>query len=834
MKKNGSIRKDVTLENIKILKRKRINHILSTVYNYSLTIIEAPMGFGKTTAVKEFLQSEKNPYIWIAFLNSTESPDSIWHQFLEAISKMDAKAGNILKKLGFPVDVPQTEKVLSILNDIDYKEKTVLVIDDYQLLKKSKINDIIIKIVQEAIDNFHIIIITRDTTEINLSEFLFKGMCQIISQQQLKFTEEELRDYCLMMNSNISDKDLLKINEYTDGWISLAYMILLALEKGIPVGMNSTIDDLVENTLFNAYEENIQKFLLKLSVMDSFTAKQAFYITQEEKTDEFLKKLRKENAFIFYDEVLQVYKINNVLLDFLRIKLSFRTKELKELYRRLGEWYLEKREFQAAYGYLNLAGDEQRILTELNKPENESNEVLEFQGYYQVFNKINEEMFYKYPIACLRYILFSFMKGKDIKKCTQNLEKIQYFYEDINNVEDGYRNRILAEILIVKKFSVFNNLEKMCINSDKARSLLKGKQSYMMSREDEFTFGSPHLLYIYFRDEGTLKKVLGIVVDRMPLHAKMANGSGTGCEYLGIAEYSLETGDFEAAEINSFKAIYKAKTKIQTSIIICAYFNLIRLYIFQGKIDEATEKLNELQREVSKLNHSIYNTTMDLCRGYIYACIGKIEKIPPWLQIGDMTAADFFYQGMAFSYIVYGKAVMVSKNYIKLEVLTETFEEYFSIFSNQLGFIHNYIFKAVAKYQLYGMERGICVLQKVLSKAQSDDIVMPFVENASHIMSMLERIWNMDSQNEYIKRILDYSKKYNESLKSSEQNSIKLSQRELEILLLVAEGLKRKEIADCIMISQTTVKTHLHNIYQKLGVNGKIQAVKLAKMYGFI
>lgn len=59
MKKNGSIRKDVTLENIKILKRKRINHILSTVYNYSLTIIEAPMGFGKTTAVKEFLQSEK-------------------------------------------------------------------------------------------------------------------------------------------------------------------------------------------------------------------------------------------------------------------------------------------------------------------------------------------------------------------------------------------------------------------------------------------------------------------------------------------------------------------------------------------------------------------------------------------------------------------------------------------------------------------------------------------------------------------------------------------------------------------------------------------------------
>ncbi|WP_032079177.1 hypothetical protein [Clostridium drakei] len=84
------------MESSKILKRKRIDCILSKVYDYPLTIVEAPMGFGKTTAVKEFLQSEKNPYIWITFLNSLESTTSIWNQFSEEISKLDVVSGKSL------------------------------------------------------------------------------------------------------------------------------------------------------------------------------------------------------------------------------------------------------------------------------------------------------------------------------------------------------------------------------------------------------------------------------------------------------------------------------------------------------------------------------------------------------------------------------------------------------------------------------------------------------------------------------------------------------------------------------------------------------------------
>lgn len=214
------------------------------------------------------------------------------------------------------------------------------------------------------------------------------------------------------------------------------------------------------------------------------------------------------------------------------------------------------------------------------------------------------------------------------------------------------------------------------------------------------------------------------------------------------------------------------------------------------------------------------------------ACLDQKDKIPYWLQIGDMSTSNFLYQGMAFNYIIYGKAVMLSENYINLEMLLENFVEYFSIFSNQLGFIHNGIFKAIAKYHLYGMKEGVSALQEILSKTQIDNIIMPFVENSSHIMDMLNIIENNDSSNKYIKKVIYYSKQYSKSLNTNKLEKISLSQREVEVLSLIAKGLKRDEVALHLTMSQGTVRTHLQHIYEKLGASGKIAAIKSAQMNG--
>jgi LuxR family maltose regulon positive regulatory protein len=61
-----------------------------------------------------------------------------------------------------------------------------------------------------------------------------------------------------------------------------------------------------------------------------------------------------------------------------------------------------------------------------------------------------------------------------------------------------------------------------------------------------------------------------------------------------------------------------------------------------------------------------------------------------------------------------------------------------------------------------------------------------------------------------------------------------LSEREIEVLQLIAEGLSRQEVAEKLFLSLNTVKTHARNIYSKLGVNNQMQAVGKARGLGLL
>jgi LuxR family maltose regulon positive regulatory protein len=61
-----------------------------------------------------------------------------------------------------------------------------------------------------------------------------------------------------------------------------------------------------------------------------------------------------------------------------------------------------------------------------------------------------------------------------------------------------------------------------------------------------------------------------------------------------------------------------------------------------------------------------------------------------------------------------------------------------------------------------------------------------------------------------------------------------LSERELEVLRLVADGLSNQEISARLVVSHNTVKSHIKNIYGKLGVNSRTQAIARARQAGVL
>lgn len=827
--------KDVTMKD-NLLKRPRLDARLDTYRQYPLTIVEAPMGYGKTTAVRQYLKRSHQKAVWLSFHADSGHAGNNWERFAREVKKLDPQTGEALQSLGFPTDVPQTEQVLRVLSGFVSHKKRIIVLDDYHLLNSPPANRLLERLVLEQMENLHVLLMTRNTIGFNAEMLIAKGVCQRLDQEILRLTEDEIEHYCQLYVSDMPAADLQKICQYGEGWIALSYMLLLGLRQGIPVGLNLSLDGLIEQTLFMKVSPELQRFLLELAVMPHFSAKQAAFVTGVNDAGAKLRGLQRENAFIRYDERSHRYTIHAVLRDFLTSRQTFTDTEKKNRERRLGEWFLMEGDFQEAYRHFFLAAEPLLILEHMNQPAHIDYQIGEFEGFFDLFQETAVDLLFAYPMACLQFILISLLSGDPNlgELACQRLDQLEAYYLDNPTIERSLRNRILAEILILHKITGFNQIEESTTQNDRILALLDGQQSRLILRGNEFTFGSPSLLYLYFREPGYFQETARLIGKKFPVHAQYADGCGTGADYLALAEYHLEVGDWDEAALNAQKAIYKAATKQQEGLIIAATFVQLRLKIKDGHIQEALAEFNQLEQRIHALNNPRYNTTSDLCRGYLFALLGQPEKIPYWLQVGDMQASQLFNQGVSFSYVVYGKAVAAAADFVRLAVLTETFTEHFGLFQNQLGFIHNELFKCLAAYHLEGLTAGVTALGKALDRARADGIILPFVENAADLLVLLAEIKEQHPEDDFVRKILGESRAYLFKQQKQLIPKLVLTNREKEVLQLLAEDLTRDDIAARLFITSATVKTHLQNVYKKLGVSSKQAALNTAGKNGLL
>lgn len=473
-----------------------------------------------------------------------------------------------------------------------------------------------------------------------------------------------------------------------------------------------------------------------------------------------------------------------MLLAFLRDRQTDPA-EVSSLYRRVGEWFLMKKALKPAYAYLCRAGETERVLSLLDEEDAITKDSSEFEDSAEIFAAAPRGLLFRYPLAYLQYIvgllLFS-GGGAAARDAVSRLDELEAHYEGLAEIRPGRpgrRDRVLAEISVARIFVAFNDARQMLFFTHKALRLLDGGVSCLVKRDAEFTFGSPHFLYTYYREPGSLKETAEFMAAEFPAFSRLSSGCGAGCDYVTLAEYALETGDWQAAELNAFKAIYKAQTMEQTGIILCSGLTLVRLYLYQGKIGEALEHLRRLRTDASKEENAVYSTTLDLIEGYAYGCMARPDRIPEWLRTGDHSPANFMYQGMAFPFLVQGKALLLEKDYIRLEMLTETLPQSFGIFRNQLGFLHNDILAAAARYRLYGMKKGAARLAEAIDMGRADHLILPFAEYAPEITDMLRHLAQNDSRDGYVAELLEACERYMESLRRAPENPVTLTEREL-------------------------------------------------------
>lgn len=821
----------------KVLKRKRLNLLLKETIRVPLTVVTAPAGYGKTTAVRNFLAGRKEDITWVHFTHINNDTDYFWNKFSNIFAKTNKTAADKLYNCGFPSDISRIDDVFKTVKSCsDATIKHIVVLDDYHLISQQKINAFIETLAREKINNLHIVIITRHDPGFNLIDLNMKQLVNIISQNELEFSTEEIQEYAKLCDCKISLKDAQRIHRITEGWISAIYLFMLEYRQSGKIGDTININNLMAKTVYQQFDEETQHLLALLSIPDSFTKTQIEYATENPTVLNKIDLFYETNAFIKYDIDNNVFRMHSLFRQFLNQKL----KELNEIdkkrfYVRIGQWYTENNDFMTGIRYFFEAGEYERLLRAVET--DGTHGIIQIYKSFLIscFDNIPKDILYKFPIAIFVYII-RLITFNEEKKAIHLLGEYQQYIENTDEIGNERKRKILGEIAFIISIASFNDLHKMVEYHKKAHDLLDHGTS-IGNEQNPFTFGSPSLLYLYYNKKGNLENIVGFFEQSIKYYRYVTRGCGTGSEYTLIAEHCFETGKFTEAELIAKKAIYSANTKNQIGIIIAVKFVIIRIAIHNGDVYKALKVFNEIEEMVINSSQQIYFTTLDICKGYLYYLIRDYDKIPQWIREGDMSNSNIYSQSEGISYIVFGQSLLLIENYIRLDALCSTMRNLFDKYTYQIGYIYTGIFSAVCKYRLYGIEQAKPLLIQALETGKSDDIIMLFVENYEHISDILLAVKQDNCFDiNYLDRINEHYAVYEKSInkiRREYRTRIKnpaLTKREKEILELICQKKTNKQIAQELFITEATVKKTTSNIYKKLNVKGRKE---VANFYSF-
>lgn len=801
----------------------RITEAMDGIFDHPLTIVEAPLGYGKTTAIREYLNQTEASVLWQRVYDS--SPGSFWNGFCRLFQEIDDDHAQSLLQLGFPDDGISAQEALSLIEAIRLPAKTVLVIDDYHLIDSPGVNGFIELLVENEIDDLHMVLAARFTNMQRLEELTLKGYLYHITKETLELIPREIAGYYKACGIILKDREADHLYSVTEGWISALYLLMLDYITQGGYRPAESIYKLLEKAVYTPLPDETKDFVITMCIFDSFTLEHAADMWEKGNASGLLTEITNQNAFVKYDGVLKTYHMHNIFTGFLREELARKDRRFRQdLYQKAAQWHLKSGDYIAARHYFYRCGDFDNVMLALeedrtNSFTNEKKELLT-----EHMEGCPGEVKARHPYAMLKYLMHLFVHNEGelfARVCGEYRNNV----ETDESLSDDLRRRLLGELEFMLSFPAYNDLKKMSAHHRKAWELMKQPTS-IMNNEANWTFGSPSVLYMLYRESGKLEEHVQDLKEAMVYYHRLTNGQGSGAEYVMEAERHFNLGDFDNAEITVHKALHKAQSNMQASIVLCAVYLQIRLAFMKGDFTRMLDLLHKMREDMTSKKEYHFLHTVEICEGSIYSYLDQRPKIPARLLEVDLSNIRLRFPTWAAFNIVYGRVLLINGEYLKLIGSAEHFIGIASVFPNLLAHIYTYIYLAAANQKVFRDDEARSNLMQALAIAVPDRVYMPFVENCDYIGPLLEKLAGEGGYREDIAQILRLYDTYRRSkeriiLEHFTEEKPRLTNREIEIARLAAAGATNSEIGKQLFISANTVKMALKSIYAKLSINNR-------------
>jgi LuxR family maltose regulon positive regulatory protein len=806
----------------------KLKEKFSTFLKYPCTVVEAPMGYGKTTAVKKALSLIEANCVWQSIYDS--GIVEFWSGFCHAISKIDKNCALKLEKMGMPVDSFMKRKAMMIIEEMSVPNVSYIVIDDYHFVKSEEVDNFLELFIRNMPEDLQLIIITRTSFLDNSIELQLKGVINHIGTNILEFEQNDITNYYRLCGISLTEEEKVQLCNRSEGWISALYLFALDYELHGSLVLNRNIPELVYNTVYEPLSDYVKKFLKAICLFDTFNIEKAQYMWQKEDTKALLKQLVQCNAFISQDIVTGDYSFHNIFTNCIREEFAQQSEaKQKETWLRMGEIYFQNKEYMHAIKCFYEAKDFHGIFSVIDEDKGRAFYYEHKELWVKYYKECPMEVKMQRLTAVLSYAqnLSTHSKYKEAfeEACSEFLQCLELN----KNLPQEEHNQLQGEYIMLLSFKDYNDIFKLSEHNEKAYKLLR-EPSRCINLGNNWTFTSPSVLYLYYRESGKLEKIIQLMRTSINYYELNTNGHGRGSTSVFEAEWYYYRGDFENAEITVLKGISMAKKKGQLDVMVCGLFLQARIALIQGDFTRVLELIKKINEEVNLANEFRLEHTVGICEAYIYGCLEQPNKIPEWVYQGEYRRYMLF-PGVGFANIVSGKALLLKKNPINLLSATEEFIKDASVFPNMLADMYIHIYRAIAKYQLNRIDDSVFELKQALDIAMPDKVILPFIENARELSSVFKDLLQDDTYLEFIKKVMVFYEKYDQAIEKIKENYFsevppKLTKREKEIALLVIQGLNNKEIGSVLHSSPNTVKFQLKNIFNKLNIKSRVLLTK--------
>ncbi len=801
---------------------KRLTEKLNLIKAYPLTLVEAPSGFGKTTALQYFFYnviSNATPVYW--YTVSTSRPLDAWKAFCENIGAFDADSGKDLFDIGIP-----GEDNLAFIKEIFYKikcaEETYVVIDDFAAWELPFAGEFIMALSLHNCKNLHIVISTQLLSAKEHSIIMESGRLHILTESTLAFKREDINDYYRQAGITLNRNQLEEVSEITEGWIMALYLQLLSF---IEIGKFETgdMDNLIRKALWDRLTQKERDFLLSISIFHRFSLTQATSLSgmDKEETENFLKEKR---VFVHFDRESETFYLHSLFQKFLMDQFTLLPEpKQREHYLAGGDIAKEAGDRGNTLKFYYLSGKWEKLLSlpltsyDLADIANDTTKSM----ILDILENTSFDIKIKYPkaIVPLAFTLFFLHENRKLMAMEDEIRQITLQ----SDLPHGEKNRLLGEMELLLSFLEYNKIDAMSMRHRKALALLGGP-AQLINAKSTWTFGSPSILFLYYREAGKLDEELGQMDECMPVYYALTEGHGSGSEAIMRAEACFMRGDIDDGEILCHKAMHIAYNKNQNSIYQCGLFLLARIALFKNNRTMFMDSMESITSWAKHNKEDLCRYTLDLVKSYFYALTNNVSDMPLWMAEGDITDKRLVMMVQPFACLIYARHLLNKKEYLKLIGVCEYLIGISSIFPNMLSKVYANIYLAQAYNATGKKTKASDTLKEALSIALSDNILIPFAENWDGLKKLMPED-SMDK--DMLCRIEELSMKLNNAISILGTNKYNLTPRENEVIELVKQGLSNKEIAAALYISLSTAKTLLGRIYEKTGVSSKTQLVQL-------